>query len=67
MSLKSIAYLPTFQSGLDKNSGATCRLSMKKLLDITGTYEMISIQGFEDFAKTLGNITWTKGVGIAQR
>lgn len=43
-----------FQTGLEKDSGKTCWLELKKFVDICGTFKISSSIGYEEFANATG-------------
>ena len=46
----------TFQHRLEKRTGQTCTMRMKRLRDTSGTYRLVSMVGFEKFGKEMGEL-----------
>jgi hypothetical protein len=44
----------TFQHRLEKRTGQTCTMRMKRFRDTSGTYRLVSMVGFEKFGKEMG-------------
>ena len=42
------------QTCLEKKSSTTCVMHMKRFRDCSGTFELVSMSGFEKFARTVG-------------
>ena len=39
---------------MEKKTGTTCKLLMKRFRDTSGTYKLVSMIGFEKFGKAMG-------------
>ena len=46
--------ISNFQEGLDQKSGSACKFWLKRFVEMSGTYRMVSRSGFEKFAHAMG-------------
>jgi hypothetical protein len=49
-------FIPAFQHALEKRSGQTCTIMMKRLRDTSGTYRLVSMVGFERLGRAIGEL-----------
>ena len=47
-----------FQHGLEKRTGQTCKVMMKRFRDTSGTFKLVSMVGMEKLGKAMGKFWW---------
>jgi hypothetical protein len=49
-------YFSGLQKGFDKKTGSSCTFHLNRFVEISGTYKLVTVVGFEKFAQAMGEL-----------